>query len=204
MQQHGGQVADRHNMADRQQNRNELAEQTDEVLMQRVIARDQQAFELLAQRWSKRLVGYFLRHVGRQEPAEELAQEVLISLWKAKSYSPSRPFRHWLYTLAHNRLNDALRRKRLPQLSLDESPRDLASGESLEGAILARDEQAQLFQALQALPENQRAVLILSKFQDLDHAQIAGVLKCSRASVKVMLFRAVRQLSRLFKEMHGE
>lgn len=180
---------------------------SDEALMAGVLKRDHQAFYTLAERWSKRLINFFERHLHQPQSAEDLAQEVLMSLWKANSYRPQQNFSSWLYKIARNKLIDYCRKHKQPQVSLD----NMGLGESLLSTAANPEEQAiqadqanLLRQAVAELPLNQQTILILSKYQQLDHAQIAEVLNCSKDSVKVMLFRAVKNLSKTFKERYGK
>lgn len=174
----------------------------DEELMLRVLGRDRSAFRQLVDRWQQPLVNYFYRHLAAAEPAEELAQEVFVKIWTARSYVPRTPFGAWFWRLARNQLIDYLRAQgRRPQASADDEAlsRLPEAGSGPEEALLAAEERRALQAALQALPLRQRNVLILSKFQGLKYQQIAETLGCSVANVKVQVFRAVQALGKHFE-----
>lgn len=173
----------------------------DNDLMLLILQQDQMAFQRLVSRWQNRLVSYFFRHLGEQTIAEDLSQEVFINIWKAKRYIPGS-FSKWIYKLAHNKLMDHYRRKGVATSEWDDALNQIPHAENLEAQMLKNEEQQQVQQAIQALPQQQKKILILSKYQDLNHETIAEVLGCSKKSVKVLLFRSVQRLSRIFKEMY--
>jgi RNA polymerase sigma-70 factor (ECF subfamily) len=71
--------------------------------------------------------------------------------------------------------------------------------------MLARKQNiATLRAALKQLPEEKREVLILSRFHDLRYEEIARLLKCEVGTVKVRVYRALRELRQVFSELQGE
>jgi RNA polymerase sigma-70 factor (ECF subfamily) len=164
---------------------------------------DNQAYYQLVQRWQGRLVNFFYRQVQQHQTAEDLAQDVLVSLWKVKHYETRAQFSTWIYRIARNRLIDYLRRPATPQQIEDHELERVigASHETPENQLILREEQQRLWAALAQLPEKQRTLVILGKYQELDHAHIAEVVQCSKNSVKVLLFRAMSNLAKIFKEM---
>ena len=67
-----------------------------------------------------------------------------------------------------------------------------------------RQEVALLHRALAALPREKREVLVMSRFQDLKYDEIASVLKCEVGTVKVRVYRALRELGDRFFALGGE
>ena len=85
---------------------------TDEQLMLKSQDGDKKAFYTLVGRWNKQIINFFYKNIGNQEIAEDLAQEVFISVWKTKNYHPKAPFYSWLYKIAKNKLIDYQRKKK--------------------------------------------------------------------------------------------
>jgi len=74
---------------------------------------DAAAFERLYRRHELRIWRYLERHVGNRATADELMQEVWFAVARdAERYAPSARFTSWLFTIAHNRMIDAMRARR--------------------------------------------------------------------------------------------
>jgi RNA polymerase sigma-70 factor (ECF subfamily) len=175
----------------------------DAQLMLRVKDGDSCSFEILLTKHRRPVVNYLYRMVQNQAIAEELAQEVFLRVYRARtSYEPTAKFTTWLYRitthLALNSLRDRKGEKR--HQSLDAA----AEGQApLEVADVRWNREQQLVEdarlvavraAIAGLPEKQRAAVLMHKYQELDYSQIAGVLGCSVSAVKSLLFRAYETL----------
>lgn len=180
-----------------------MAMESDLELMLRVRAGDAASFETLLRRYRLPLVGYFHRIVRDQALAEDLAQEAFLRIYKARErYQPEARFTTWLYRIATNLALNAIRDRK------DEVPEpaseDPDSGPALERFVdpqptaeqklLEGDRQRLIRQAVESLPGNQRAAVILHKYQEVDYRQIAKILSVSESAVKSLLFRAYETL----------
>ncbi len=172
-------------------------------LMLRVRAGDEPSFEVLVRRYRLPLVNYFYRLLRDRAQAEDLAQEVFLRVYMARlRYRPEAQFTTWLYRIATNLALNALRdRKDLEavdeQGGREEAPRTSPFVEpkpSAEQWLIDSDRQRLVRQAVGALPTNQRAAVILHKYQGIDYRQIAKVLGVSVSAVKSLLFRAYESL----------
>ncbi|HUG82215.1 MAG TPA: sigma-70 family RNA polymerase sigma factor [Bryobacterales bacterium] len=176
----------------------------DAQLMLRVKDGDSCSFEILLTKYRRPVVNYLYRMVENQAIAEELAQEVFLRVYRARtSYEPTAKFTTWLFRitthLALNSLRDLKGEKR--HQSLDAAAQD---GQTpLELADVRRNREQQLVEdarlvsvraAIAGLPEKQRVAVLMHKYQELDYSQIAGVLGCSVSAVKSLLFRAYETL----------
>jgi RNA polymerase sigma-70 factor (ECF subfamily) len=134
--------------------------------------------------------------------AEELAQDVFLRVYRARqSYEPSAKFTTWLYRIATNVALNFIRDGRLARnMEAIDDPeshvaRELRSYEpNVEEQLVAQSQGWEIRQAVLALPANQRAAVILHKYQDLDYKQISEALSCSESAVKSLLFRAYEAL----------
>lgn len=162
-------------------------------------AGDAGAFELLYRRHKDALYRYFLRHVDAADAAE-LFQDV----WKhligsRRRYRPSAAFSAWLFTMAHHRLMDHFRRTR-PTEALPES---LAQqGDGPERVAQQQQTVARVLSALNALPLEQREVIVLREERELTLEQIAEVQGVGRETVKSRLRYALAKLREVLHE-HG-
>jgi RNA polymerase sigma-70 factor (ECF subfamily) len=177
---------------------------TDLKLMLRVRSGDSESFDELLRRHRAPLLNYFYRMVRDHALAEDLAQEVFLRVYRARErYEPDAKFTTWLYRIATNLALNAIRDRRGKWNTAEAEDGD--AGEPLEARFvdsrptveqeLMRSDRGKLVrEAVEALPENQRAAVILHKYQDVDYRQIAQILDISESAVKSLLFRAYESL----------
>jgi len=168
---------------------------------------DEGSFELLLARYRRPLCHFLNRMVRDTAQAEDLAQEVFLRVYRARrEYEPSAKFTTWLFRIATNLALNALRdgRHRQAEVSLDE-PAEAEDGSPMkldvpdgapvvEQELVERDRVAVIHRAIFALPEKQRAAVLLHKYQELDYDEIARILGCSVSALKSLLFRAYETL----------
>ena len=182
-----------------------MAIDSDLELMTRVSRGDTQSFTVLLQRYRCPLMNFFVRMVRDRSMAEDLTQEVFLRVYQARErYQPEARFTTWLYRIATNLALNALRDRKGERVAEPAGRPDGEDGGILERMPDARptaeqqmvesDRQRLIRQAVEALPEKQRAAVILHKYQDIDYRQIASVLKVSESAVKSLLFRAYETL----------
>lgn len=180
-----------------------MAMDNDLELMLRVRSGDAESFSELLRRYRGPLVSFFARMVRDRALAEDLAQEVFLRVYKSRErYEPDARFTTWLYRIATNLALNALRDRKpeAPPCAGTESE-DAARLErfvdpqpTAEQQLMRSDRERLIRQAVEALPENQRAAVILHKYQEVDYRQIAQILRVSESAVKSLLFRAYQTL----------
>jgi RNA polymerase sigma-70 factor, ECF subfamily len=193
-----------------------MAIDSDLELMLRVTRGDEDSFGVLLNRHRGPLLSYFVRMVRDQGLAEDLAQEVFLRVYQARErYQPEARFTTWLYRIATNLALNAIRDRRsnpvVPEAAADQDKEATSSLErapdqrpTIEEQMTESDRQRVIREAVEALPEKQRAAVILHKYQDVDYRQIARILKVSESAVKSLLFRAYENLRvRLEPLLHG-
>ncbi len=174
-------------------------------LMLRVRQGDAESFDVLLDRHRKPLVAFFVRMVRDPALAEDLAQEAFLRVYQARRrYKPEAKFTTWLYRIATNLALNALRDRKgvraVPAGDGDSSERaGLMDGLSdsrptAEQELLLSERERTIRQAVESLPENQRAAVILHKYQGVDYRQISNILGISESAVKSLLFRAYENL----------
>ncbi len=180
----------------------------DRGLLERVAEGDVESFGVLVERHEKRLFRLCERMLQNREEARDAAQEVFLKAFrKAGSYRPRGRVYTWLYRIAVNHCLNLLRRRRLAQfLSFGE----VGGGDAEDGELpeyepedSAPDAEQRLEdrrrwratrELIDRLPANQRAVLVLAKFEGLSYRRIAEVLEISEGAVESRLFRAMQRL----------
>ena len=170
---------------------------------------DAAAFELLYRRHELRVWRYLARNCGNRVTADDLMQEVWFAVARdAVRYRPTARFTTWVFTIAHNRFIDHMRRNR-PQISLqtlsDEAQSVIAelTADPAAGplaAALAQDQAAALLRAVEALPQEQREAFLLQVEGDLGVEEIATITGCSFETTKSRLRYARAKLRELLEE----
>lgn len=166
---------------------------TDVALMVAVAKGDQVAYRALVARHMHALVRMGERMLGSRQDAEDVVQDVCLKIWhEAPRWRPEAKFTTWLYRVMMNACIDVLR-KRVPQGDVDMTV--LLDDAPLANELIAKQQQAQqVKQALQQLPERQRAAVILSYYEACDNQTSADVMGLSLGAFQQLLFRAKKQL----------
>ena len=163
------------------------------------------AFNQLIDRYQGDIYRMIYYRIRRQMDAEDLTQDVFIRAYRsiARLREPGR-FRSWLYTIAVNRVNDYLRKKRVRSIfkSSDEGPEvqpetdeHREKPEALE-QVLKEDFWRQVDRIAQKLSRMEREVFMLRFMDDLNITEIARILKKSESTVKTHLYRALAKFKK--------
>jgi RNA polymerase sigma-70 factor (ECF subfamily) len=173
--------------------------------LEHTAAGDHEAFRALVERHQDRLVGLCERLLHDRAEALDAAQEVFLKAYRqAGKLKPKGELYTWLYRVATNHCLNRLRRRRLVRF-VSLAPRDDKESAAIDPADTAPDSLQALdakrrWQAtrrsIAALPESQRTVLILARFEGLSYRQIAKTLQITEGAVESRLFRAMRNLER--------
>ncbi len=180
---------------------------TDEELLLRYCqSQDLEAFRLLVHRYDKAIYKYLLHQLRSSALAEEVFQETFLRVHeRCRAFDPLRRVRPWLYSIATHLVIDALRkekRHRAVRLDQDRGEQEGHLG-SLRDLVVSRipsppeqlevQEQAQqVWKAIDALPEELRAIVLLVYFQDLKFKEAAEVLKQPLGTLKSRMHKALQ------------
>jgi len=172
--------------------------------MLRVRAGDPKAFEHLVGRYQRTVLNTIFKFVGNRATAEDLSQDTFVRVYRAReSYEPTAKFETWLYRIVFNvclNAREHRRRRRTLSLVQDERLTSPGSERSDPSALAPHQQMVQqeireaVRQAIAGLPEQQRAALIMSRYQDMTHCDIAAALGITEEAVKSLLFRARQNL----------
>ncbi len=191
------------------------AADSDVMLVERTVAGDQRAFELLVikyQRRIQRLIGRMVRDV---DLVDDIAQETFIRAYRAlHQFRGDAQFYTWLYRIAVNTAKKfLLELKRDPTISQaalashdddDETfrPRNEPSTDESPESVLAAKEIAQAVNAaLEALPDDLKQAITLREMDGLSYEDIAEVMNCPIGTVRSRIFRAREAVSTKIRPM---
>jgi len=188
---------------------------SDLMLVERTLAGDQAAFELLVikyQRRIERLIGRMVRDV---DLVEDIAQETFIRAYRAlPKFRGDAQFYTWLYRIAVNTakmfLLELKRDPTVSQSTLERSNEDdetfqpksePSTDESPESVLAAKEIGQAVNAALDALPQDLRQAITLREMDGLSYEDIAEVMGCPIGTVRSRIFRAREAISARIKPM---
>jgi RNA polymerase sigma-70 factor, ECF subfamily len=172
------------------------SEASDADLLVAVARQDREAFTALFDRYAVRVKAFMMRSGASVHDADEIAQEVMVSVWRrAATFDPTRAAAStWIYAIARNRRIDMIRRFNRPapdpedpMFQPDPEPDGMA-------AVSQSEREERVRTSLAALPEDQRSALVLSFYDGLSHGEIAERLTLPLGTVKSRIRLAFRHL----------
>lgn len=185
---------------------------SDAQIMLRVRDGDEEGFEILLGKYRKPIVHLMFRMVRNQAVAEELAQEVFLRVYRSRqTYRAEARFSTWLYRIAVNLGVNYARNTKYERgaqnVYLDQpDPETGVHPDVADKALTAEQEMVReermsaIRDRVMALPERQRAAVLMHKYQGMDYRQIGEVLRLSESATKSLLFRAYQQLRQTLKD----
>jgi RNA polymerase sigma-70 factor (ECF subfamily) len=164
----------------------------------RTLQGDPNAYENLVRRYQARLVAFLWNVLGNGDDARDAAQEVFVQAYVGlRRFDRSLSFRNWLFAIAHHRGIDLLRKKQSFRRFWE---RAALGGEPFIGATPPIEESPVWRLALRRITPQERSVLALMANEGLRAPEIAAMLGCREATVRVHLLNARRKLK---KELHA-
>jgi len=174
-----------------------------ESVIERAQGHDAEALAEIYRLYVRRVFGLCRYMLASRESAEDATSEVFLKLRRSiESYDRSIPFPRWLLRVAGNQCIDALRRRKRGRQVIVEVEEGVAVIEAASsepsplGALLSREERAQVRDAIAHLPENHRVPLVLRYYGELSYDEIAQQLGLQRNYVAALIFRAKQELRR--------
>lgn len=160
---------------------------------------DEAAFAEVFAHFAPRVKAFLMKSGANPDLAEEVSQEVMATLWrKAHMFDPAKAsVSTWVFTIARNRKIDVLRKQRRPE------PEDLTWGPEAEpdqeDVLALQQETEQLGEALAALPEKQRDLIVRAYYGDLTHSEIAEQTGLPLGTIKSRIRLALDRLRHQMK-----
>jgi len=168
---------------------------TDEEIMEAVKNGDLQQASLLFERYNKRLFNFLARMASDRSVAEDLTQNVFLRLIRYRnSYRDGMKFQSWIYQVARNVFSDhyqASKNRKSDFINIENVSDHIMDPEEDK----QRDENEQVLQrSLSLLNEEQRELLVLTRFQHMKYEEVAAVMDTTVANIKVKVHRAIAKL----------
>ena len=178
---------------------------SDDQLVKKIIQGETHFFEELVMRYRKQVFSICYRMVRQREEAEDLAQEVFVKAFRyLKQYNPEHKFSSWILKIATNTSIDALRKKKLDTMPLEEEIETHREDMSAEKAFLQEEARQEIESAIGRLPQEHRIVVLLYHQQGKSYQEIADILDIPLSMVKNRLFRARKTLKAELENLKEE
>jgi RNA polymerase sigma factor (sigma-70 family) len=175
---------------------------TDEMIMEAVKNGDLQQASLLFERYNKRIYNFLARMTMDRAVAEDLTQNVFLRIIKYRnSYRQGLRFQSWIYQVARNIFSDhyQMHKNRFSDFVNVEKVSDQIPE---EGDNEMQEEQEQLLaRSMALLNEEQRELLILTRFQHMKYEDVAVIMDTTVANIKVKVHRAIAKLREHYFEL---
>lgn len=176
----------------------DLADQSDEALLQLYARGDRAAARTLVLRLSPRVLGYATRLLADRAEAEDVAQEAMLRLWRVAPEwrTGEAQVTTWLYRVVTNLVTDRQRaRQRRQATTLDDAPEVADDAPAAVAQLIEADRMAALDRALDSLPDRQRQALVLRHFEGMSNPEIAEIMQIGVEAVESLTARAKRALA---------
>jgi RNA polymerase sigma factor (sigma-70 family) len=175
---------------------------TDELLMEAVKNGDLQQASALFERYNKRIFNFLARLTMDRALAEDLTQNVFLRIIKYRnSYREGARFQSWIYQVARNVFSDHYqvhKNKYSDFVDVEKVSDSLYDTEDIN----TLDEQEKLLQRSMAkLSDEQRELLILTRFQHMKYEEVAAIMDTTVANIKVKVHRAILKLREHYFEL---
>ncbi len=186
----------------------------DVQLMLRFKDGDEDGFRTLFANYQTRIINFCFRFCADYELAEDLAQEVFLRVYRAaRRYRPTARFSTWVYRIAVNVcLNENRKLKKNHLIRSIDSPAS-ADGQNsrmpecrdenqvaADEMIVAGQRDEQIKKALQKLPDQQRAAVLLRIYDGFSYKEIAAQMRVREGKVKTLIFRGRQQMKQALEE----
>lgn len=179
-----------------------LAQKTDDQLMAQIEQGSSEAFQVLFDRHSGKILGYAKKLLGSKERAEEVSQEIWIKVVKlAAQYRSENHFKAWTMTMTKNHCLNILRKD--GRIVFVEEVRDLVENETkmlFEKKFFSQFSMEAVSQAIDELPEKQRVALTILLTEEASYEEIAEQMNASLGAVKTMIHRGRKALQEKLRE----
>ncbi len=183
-----------------------MSHRTDEQLVSQYLRNDEQALEILIQRYLKPIYSFVYQYVSNEQEAEDITQEVFIKAWRnLKKFDPQRKFKTWIFTIAKNTCFDWWKKKRAIPFSIFDNKegfslaRTIQDPDPLPNELLERKNlKTTLNKALETLSSKYRLVLSLRYNNDFTFREIAEILEEPINTIQSRYRRGVTLLRKRF------
>ena len=172
---------------------------TDEIIVERALTGDAEAFGELVYRWERRIFALTYGMLGREEDARDATQETFLAAFRnLRGFRGEAKVSSWLHRIAVNQCISRQRRSKVRSESALEEEHETSFAtpfaHSPAHVVEGRQETAAVRRAINSLPVELRQVVVMKEFEELTFREIADALDLPLSTVKSRLYTALKQL----------
>lgn len=185
---------------------------TDEIIVQRALTGDAEAFGEIVRRWERRIFALAYGMLGREEDARDATQETFLAAFRnLRGFRGEAKVSSWLHRIAVNQCITRQRQARVrSEAALDDEEEKNVAGfatpvhYSPARVVEGRQEMVAVRRAINSLPIELRQVVVMKEFEELTFREIADVLDLPLSTVKSRLYTAMKQLQMRLQKFEGK
>jgi RNA polymerase sigma-70 factor, ECF subfamily len=181
---------------------------TDEIIVQRALTGDAEAFGEIVRRWERRIFALAYGMLGREDDARDATQETFLAAFRnLRGFRGDAKVSSWLHRIAVNQCITRQRRAKVrSESALDEEVGEFSTPLKYSPASVAegRQETLAVRRAVNSLPVELRQVVIMKEFEELTFREIADALDLPLSTVKSRLYTALKQLQMRLQKFGNE
>lgn len=167
----------------------------------RFLLGDEYGLEQVIALYKDSLIFFLVQYVKNADIAEELTEDTFVALAvKKPKFTENAKFRTWLFTIARNKALNYLRSSAYKKCVPLEQAEALHLPNCPEQRLLRQERYKALYAAMDRLPKNQREMVYLVYFEDMDVSQAAGVIRKTQRQGINILYRARQKLKAILQE----
>jgi RNA polymerase sigma-70 factor (ECF subfamily) len=184
---------------------------TDEVIVERALGGDAEAFGELVRRWERRIFALAYGMLGREEDARDATQETFLAAFRnLRGFRGEAKVSSWLHRIAVNQCLTRQRRAKVRnEAALDKEEDGAAQfavplAQSPANVVEERQRTAAVRRALGGLPVELRQIVVMKEFEELTFREIAEALDLPLSTVKSRLYTGLKQLQLRLAKFNDE
>ena len=175
---------------------------TDEIIVERALTGDAEAFGEIVRRWERRIFALTYGMLGREEDARDATQETFLAAFRnLRGFRGEAKVSSWLHRIAVNQCISRQRRSKVRSESAFEDAEETNARSfatpliySPARVVEGRQETAAVRRAINSLPIELRQVVVMKEFEELTFREISEALDLPLSTVKSRLYTAMKQL----------
>ena len=151
------------------------------------------------------LFNYFIRKGNNRALSEDLVQETFMRVLAYRtSFSGSSTFKSWMYGIARNTVAEHYRKNKNQALNCDMDDEELTNEQTLDEEFETEQQNAIFNKSLASISPEDREIILLSRFQQLNYQEISTLLDCNLNTLKSRMRNAVSRLQVSYQKLVGE
>jgi RNA polymerase sigma-70 factor (ECF subfamily) len=184
------------------------------TLIEQLRQGDEAAFKSIVETWQDMVYNTALGIVQNAEDAEDISQEVFVQVYESiHTFKGEAKFSTWLYKITVTKTMDHLRRKKRKKRfafiqsifgANDEIVHEPPDFHHPGVALDKKETAAELFKAIEQLPENQKIAFTLNKLEGLNYQQVSEIMNTTVPSIESLLHRAKNNLKKVLEIYYRE